>query len=382
MQPGADAPILQNVPVKLPPLSPGVCAVHPQLLAHPTSFNHLVLAWAEGGNALNPCPIEVGGGQMRLGLIGIGGKGTVFGNPADCPSGVALPVAWRVALHLAAPVNGNPENVSELSGLLARPSLSGTLTWVGAYPGGWAGAGKFVNTAAYADFAAQAQASRPVLSDAANSAVLLSLTQFNKLANDAIPSVDAIKVALDGTLAATAKSIVTSVDLNGTAATFRAVEAAWDPDASRIGIAISGTIVQAGVTKGFLAFGRATAEQAALSKPSVVQLFEPPLDYVGSPVIQSFRVAEIPASTDFLLVWSMPNSTNLQIMRLQPIDDKQMIVKLIQSLATDFISHASGDLVSSSGGLSELVIAPVGQRFSIAYEAIGALRILTAPIPQ
>ena len=118
------------------------------------------------------------------------------------------------------------------------------------------------------------------------------------------------------------------------------------------------------------------------ASPGVIALFQPPADFVGAPVIQASRIADLPGTTDFLVAFAFPGSSKLQLVRVHPVDGQPAQLGPSVAVAGDFSGHWPGEAVQSYGGLSELVIDSAGQRYSLVYESVFGLSILTAPIPQ
>ena len=382
LPPGAVQPVFVDVPAQKPPGQPGWCSVHPILAAHPTTYQHLVLAWTEGGNAASPCPIDSSRGQVRLALVGVGGKGILLGGWGSCtgPTGLGLPM--RPMLSLLQMPGGMADQPGGLGGLLVRAGANGGLAWQGGWLQAWGGTGKSLPIGSLPDTTASALSSRPVRSEWTDGALLFSLSQHKAAGKDPVSAVDATKIAPDGTPASTAKALIVAADLPGTQHAWHAVEAAWDPDVGRVGLLLSGTVVQNGETKGVLAFARVTPDQALPGKPSVLQLFTPPDGFAGTVVLHAFRLAQLPGTGDFLVLWAWPGSKALNLARVQPLDDKQFFIQSIATVATNYVGYAAGTPVPSSGGLSELVVSPDGQRVSVAYESVGALYLLTMAVPK
>ena len=159
------------------------------------------------------------------------------------------------------------------------------------------------------------------------------------------------------------------------------MQTTWDPDAARLGLLISGTYQDTGGIRGFLALGRASWGQSPLGNPTVLALFQPGPAYTGDAVIRAFRVAEVPGSVDLLVAWALPSSTDLHVARIQPVTDKNFIVKSSTVVSTAFQGHVATPGVQDGGGLSALVIAPDGKRYSLAWESTGGIRVLTALLP-
>ncbi len=351
------------------------CSQMPQLQQHPATYDHLVLSWLQAN------PASCAPGALASALVGVAGSGKSSVLTSPCPSGVPAPLLARPGIDLLIAAGANPDKVEDLSGVVLRPASQGDLQWQGSGTLGWGGAGKAIAHATIQAYVEMPLPTRPLVVAQSLGRALLSLGQFTK-PGDTFSALELLKIAPDGNLDASAKVIMTGAETPGNSATYAGVDAAWDPEAGKLGVLISGTYVELGVTKGFIAFGRGSADAASpLANPAVVALFEPPAGYVGPAVIQAFRIAEIPGSPDFLLAWAMPGSASLQFMRLQPVDDKQFVVKKISLLASDFAGHSTGSFIKDGGGLSELVLAADGKRFSLAWESNGGLALITAALP-
>jgi len=377
LQPGDETVLAMDVPS-----APGWCALHPVLLAHPATNTELVLAWLEGGDALSACPAAASGGRLRLGLVGQGADVVSAGPPASCPDSGDGTAPTQPALHLLALPGGNLDSVESLFGLVLRGALQGPNYWLGKYPDAWGGPGTPLPAGNVPGYLPMPAPSRPTHVVWPGGGAALSTAVYSKLGSPLVPVVDTVNMNADGQLAAEAVSHVGSIDLPGDPLVFHALSTAWDADAGRIGIVASGTLVSGGITKGFLAFHRISPEQSEAPAAHVIALFQAPADSGNSAAIQAVRITDLPGSADFLVAFAFPGSSNLQLVRVHPLDDLQTTLGPIATVATDFEGHWLGETVQAYGGLSELVIDPAGQRYTIVYESISGLSILTAPIPQ
>ncbi len=370
LEPGASQPTW----LAFPGPGSGQCVMHPVLADHPATFNHLVLGW------LQTSQLSCSPGAMRLALVGLAGAGKSAVLSVPCPGPPGVPTVWRPDLDLTGQQGGNPDKVQDIGGLLVRSQADGLLAWNGVASASWGGSGKAAPHASWQDYTQTTVPSRPVHADLANGKVLFSLSKFTK-GSDSFAGLEAVLLGADGTLANTAKVILTSAEVPGTDVAYAALDAVWDPDSGRVAVLLSGTYVAGGIERGFLAFARVLPDQVPVAKPLVVTLFDPPALFPDAPVIRAFRLAELPSTGDFLLAWALPGSPTVQLMRLQPLDDKQFLVKSIQPLATNFTGHGSGAGVEDFGGLSELAIAPDGKRFSLAWESTTGVHLLTGVVP-
>ncbi|MSP91526.1 MAG: hypothetical protein EXR79_06955 [Myxococcales bacterium] len=380
LPPGADAPLLLPVPVAGPAGSPSWCGVHPTLHAHPATFHHLVLAWLEGGGAQSECSVESTGGAARVALVGLNGKGLAAAPAASCAKGAGSPLALRPALQLVASVGGAADAVQAIAGTLVRAGAADALYWTGSATA-WGGAAKSLPKGGLADAAAGAVVGRPVRTTTGAGAAVLVPTRF--LSADGkgpVDGLDLIVLGATGEPAATAKSVLAGVTIATSGVVWHSVEAAWDSDAGRIGVLVAGAAVEAGAPKAFLAFARVNPDTSTVAKPTAVQVFDAPSGLAGVPALAGLRIADIPGSVDFLLAFVMPASTAVQVARLQPIDDKQFVIKSLDTVATSFAAVDPAGGLLAGGGLSELAIDPAGKRYSLAWEGAGGVWLLTAEL--
>lgn len=352
----------------------GQCAVQPLLLDHPATFDHLVLAWLQ--TSATTCPA----GGLRLALLGLGGAGKSTTLAVPCPTGPGLPEPWLADPDLQAFPGAVANKVQDLGGLLLRGGMTETLAWHGAAALAWGGSGKPLVQASWLDWTPAIASARPVHVVQPSGKLLLTVQSFQKGA-DTLPALAGTKISDGGSVDTLTKVLVTGAEAPGTNLSYAGIQAAWDPEAARVGVLVSGLYEESGETRAFLAFTRLTADQPVMAKPAVVALFDPPADFPGAATIHAFRVAELQGTADFLLAWALPGSTAVQVMRLHPLDDKQFVVKSVTAVANNFAGHSSGPFVTGGGGLSELVISPDGKRFSLAWESTGGLHLLTALVP-
>jgi hypothetical protein len=364
MEPGAEDPTL--LPWQAPAAS---CLEQPALSAHPATFDHLVLSWLETGAS---CPA----GALRFALLGMDGAATSSTVASGCPSGKALP--WRPEpLWLAGP--GANTDPATLGGLLVRAGTGGLLGWLGAASTAWSGPGKAMPTAGYLDWKLLPVPTLPSYVQHPVGKLVFDLAQFQK-SGDSLAAVSATPVELDGAVG-TPQLLAVGAEVPGSEVSFAGVQVAWDPDGARLGVLISGTYQEAGGARGFLALGRAAWGQPPLSNPTVVALFEPGAGYTGDAAVRAFRLTELPGTSDFLLAWVLPTSDEVHLARLQPVTDKSFVVKSNAVLANGFQGHVAAPGVQDGGGLSQLLVAPDGKRYSLAWETAKGIRVLTALLP-
>ncbi len=341
------------------------CAALPQLIAHPASFAHLALAWQEWTGT---CPNASG----RLAVIAPEGK--TAGPATGClPAAVGRPV---VALGT---LGGDPASPNSLSGHIG--ASDGSEVWLssGAYPLDWAKP-KSLKPSGAPQGSVATTAGRPALVAAPAGPYLLSPVTFIPSATsglDPVPTLQLDKIGDQGAKG-TAKVAAQDIDVVAQGLAYHAVEAIWDPESKRIGALLSGALQQAGQTKVFLAWLRLDPDGTATVAPSLWQTLDAPKP--GATAIAAFRVAEIPASPDFLLAWAMPGATTIAVARVKPLDDKKLLTVWNQVVAKDWTSTTAAQVLVGSGGLSELVVAPKGDRFSLAYETASGLSVLTLAV--
>ena len=161
---------------------------------------------------------------------------------------------------------------------------------------------------------------------------------------------------------------------------YHAVEAAWDSDGSRLGVLISGTISQAGTLHGFLAFARIAPDAPDSPSVGVVQFPNPVANL--PPHIHAFRIVDLPGTTDFLAAWLLPDGTGLQVARIKPLNDKKFVLQGTFQVDTAALPTGLGAPVLTNGGLSELVLAPKGDRLTLVWQTPSGLSMITAPVPK
>jgi len=384
-EPAAKAPAFRQLKTPSPTGTASWCAIHPVLSAHPTTFDAVVMGWVEGGANGSACALSSRGGLLRVGLAGLHGADVAMSVGSKCPSGGGpQPEAARPAMILlgAGPIS-NKQDPAQLSGLVARASGAGPLTYAGNVVGAWgAASGVVLPPSALAGHTEFKTASRPVVSAWTSGSALFSVSRYKNSAGGYVPAVTAVRVDGKGKLAPKRNVVLTGVALAGATPAYHAVEATYDPDIKRVGVLVSGTLATANSIRGFLAFARIHPDQATLGSPQVAVVHDVPKAIGGQATISAFRVAQIPGSPHFLAAWAAPNTAIIKAFRIQPKDDSSFTAVDLGALAGTFSGQTVGTTVVSSGGLSELLVDPDGQRFSLAWEGVGSLYLLTAPISK
>ena len=264
--------------------------------------------------------------------------------------------------------------------MLARATQDGVRVWQGGVTAAWGGAGGGIKPGDVPATSAQLLSVRPVLLTLdAMAPVLVSLSRHDG-GTEPVYSVDVTAVTADPGAAVATSSKLVGVDNTSSAVIYRGVDAVWDPDTQRVAVLISGTLQYAGQTMGFLALAR-TALDAPLTTPTILRLFGPAPGSNAPPVLHAFRLAEVPGSPDFLLACGATDATTLELLRVHPLSDAQFTVTAAKILTNDFVTHETGDAILGFGGLSELAIAPDGSALSLVYETIGAVRLISMPMP-
>jgi hypothetical protein len=381
LPPGDDKPVVIALPVTGPEGSPSWCAVHPSLYAHPGTFHHLVAAWLEGGGPQSTCGLLSTGGAARVALVGIGGKGVAAAPVSDCAKGDGSPLAMRPALELLAASGSSADKVQDLTGTLVRAAPKNALAWTG-LASAWGGTGVALPAGTLTDATPLALVGRPVRTASNTGAAMLVPMRYTKPGGQTVDALDAIQLDAAGAPAAAAKTVLAGAAIASSGLSWHGVEAAWDPDAARVGVLVAGSTVDGADKKAFLAFARALPGQVSAPKPNVAQVFTAPSGFTGTPYVTAYRIAEIPQSPDFVIVWVAPGGGNVMMARLQPLDDQQFVIKSLAPVGSGFVSHDGGAAGTTADGLSEIALDPVGKRVSLAWEGDGTAWLLTAPVPQ
>ncbi len=361
----------QLAPSTPPPGAAGWCALHPQFLAPGAGNPALQLAWAEGGNTASACDVVATGGALRFAALN-GASPLVAGNSAACPAAGGLLARPAVALTATA-VNG------DLAGVLARATADGVHAWQGAVTTAWGGAGLAIGPGSLPATTALVTNARPLLLADAPGPLLVTLSRHDD-GPAPLFAVDVTAVTADPGAPVTSACKLAGVDNTSSAVVYRGVDAVWDPDTQQVAVLISGTLVFAGQPMGFLALAR-TAPDQPLATPTVLRLFGAAPGATAAPVLHAFRLAQVPNSPDFLLAFGATDAATLELLRVHPFSDAQFNITAGKILTSDFLSHETGDAILGFGGISELAIAPDGSAVSLVYEAVGALRMLSVPMP-
>ncbi len=362
LAPGATAPLASTLG------GGGSCASYPALLVHPNSYAHLGLFWL---GIDSTCPA----GHSRLAVLT--GSTPVVGSELGCsPAAGSRPA---VQLLSAAADLGSP---AALTAALTRSTANGLWAAAGPYGDAWLGTA----------FQAKAQASsgapaavqlwgRPTLKVLPGGAALLAPALLAAPSAGAPPmaSVQLAKVSAAGGLGNLVLA-TQALDVLGEGQTYHAVEAAWDNEGSRLGMLISGTISQAGTLHGFLAFARVQPDSPDPTAVGVLQWPNPVANL--PPHIHAFRIADLPGTSDFLVAWVLPDGSGLQVARLKPLNDKKFVLQSALLLDAAALPAGLGAPISGNGGLSELVLAPKGDRFTVVWQTPSGLSMITAPVPK
>ena len=384
-EPVATAPEFRVLKTPSPVGASDWCATHPVLRAHPSGASALVLGWVEGGAVGSTCAVGAHGGQLRVGLAGLYGPDVALSVAAKCPSGAGpQPTDARPVLLVstAGPLSNKPDP-AQLSGLLVRASKAGPLVYDGNVVGDWGGAsGAVLPAAQLTGHTEVMSSSRPDTSSWTVGSVLFAVSRYETATTWGVPAVTAMRVDSQGKLASKRAIVLTGVALAGDEPTYHAVEVAYDPDIKRVGVLVSGTVTTSSSTRGFLAFARVHPDQAPLASPKVAVLHDVAKAVGGSAVIAAFRIAEIPGTGDFLVVWVAPGSAVIRGFRIEPKDDSTFKGVDLGALAGNFAGQTAAGVPASSGGLSELLMDPHGDRFSLVWEGAGALYLLTAAVQK
>lgn len=365
----------QLAPSSPPPGASGWCAINPQFAAIGTTTSDLLLAWTEGGNTATACDVIATGGALRFAAIPGNGQVATAGPLAACPS--AGGTLARPAIGLDASSTGLTGN---LSGILVRATLDGVRSWQGAVTAQWGGDGVGLLPGIMSNTTAQVVSGRPVvLNSGANAPLLVALSRHDG-GSEPLFAVDVTAVTADPAAPVQMTSKLAGIDNTSSAVVYRGLDAAWDPDTQQVGVLVSGTVAIGGEPMAFLAIAR-TSLGTPLATPTILRLIGQAAGSTAPPVLHAFRIAQIPNSPDFLLALGATNATTLELLRVHPLGDTQFSIIASKIVANDFVTHETGDTVLGSGGLSELAVAPGGGSVSIVYEAVGAVRLVSLPMP-
>jgi hypothetical protein len=273
-------------------------------------------------------------------------------------------------------------NPSAISAVLARTSSSGFWTTSGPYGDAW------LNTAALGkpmglngSPATATYWGRPALKVTTGGAAILAPAQLAPQApgTTATATLQLAAVTANGAIGAFAVA-AGPLDVLGDEQTYHAVESAWDADGGRLGAVVSGTLVQAGSLRAFLAFARIAPESGVPATVGVLQWPEP---LAGkSPHLHAFRIADVPGSGDFVVAWLGTDGSGLNVARVKPLNDKKFVLQSTTQVDAAALPMGGGAPILGHGGLSELVLAPKGDRFTLVWQTANGLAMITAPLPK
>lgn len=344
------------------------CASHPALLVHPNSYAHLGLFWQ---NIDSSCAA----GHSRLAVL-TGGPPVVGAELACSPAGGSRPAVQLLS------AGADLDSPSALTAVLARATSSSLWAASGPYGDPWLTNSYQAKALGPGGSAAAVQLwGRPTLKAVPGGGVMVVPALLGPLVpgGAAVTTVQLAKVTASGGVGSFALA-VEPLGLLGESQTYHAAEVSWDADGNRLGLLISGTISQAGTLRGFLAFARIIPDSPDASAVGVVQWPDPVVN--APPHIHAFRIADLPGSTDFLVAWLLPGGTGLQAARIKPLNDKKFVLQGVVQVDAAALPAGSGAPIQANGGLSELVIAPKGDRFTLVWQTPSGLSMITAPVPK
>ena len=362
--PNAGAPPLQlNIPG-----ASGSCAAFPALLVHPTSYTHLGLYWLQVDTA---CP----NGRSNLAVLS-GAQPSMAGALACGPVAGGAPAVQLLS------AGADLANPTAVSAALARTSSSGFWAASGTYGDAWLSSGALGKPMGMTGSPATATYwGRPALKVTTGGAAILAPAQLAPQApgTTASATLQLAAVAANGAIGPLSVA-AGPLDVLGDEQTYHAVEAAWDADGGRLGAVISGTLVQAGALRAFLAFARIAPGSGSPATVGVLQWPEPVTG--KAPHIHAFRIADVPGSGDFVVAWLGPDGSGLNVARVKPLNDKKFVLQSTTQIDTAALPTGSGAPILGHGGLSELVLAPKGDRFTLVWQTNSGLAMITAPLPK
>ena len=381
-QPGKSNPFNQLLPTGLPEPAGTLCAAHPVLRPHPTTFDALALAWLEGGHPMGGCGFETAGGAPRVGLIGIGGTKASLANASPCPAAGSYVVAQRPAFSLLTGGAGSPPSPAQLGGLLFRAHADALLRYNGSAVTAWGGAaGKALPALDGLAGNEKIGSSRPVAVPWTKGSALLAISHVKMLPGWGTPALTAQRFDDLGVAVGKRKLIATGVGMSGTEPRYYGVEAAYHGEAKKLGVLLSGSVVDGDLLRSFLAFVRADPDQVNVVDPKPAVWVTELKDKVSDGIIRACRIAPLPGGGDFLVVWAAPGTNVLKALRINPVSDTEFTTKDLGAIAGNFVGHVDGPGLVNSGGLSDIVIDPALTRYSVAWEGVGVVHLLTAPLP-
>ena len=373
--PRGATPTVHYLPATSPTGSAAWCAVAPQFSPPVDGISGAVLSWLEGGNALSGCDIASKGGAFRLGVFAPGAATAELGPLAECP--VAGVTSARPAVWLQAQAGAG---VADIAGAIARPTKNGTQLWLGQATSGWGQSGLPLQPATWLGMTDAPTMVRPLFTHLPGGLALTTVSQHQPASGDTLFSLDLAQVPADFSQLPSALPVLAGVDNTATKVVYRGADVVADPDSQKVVVLLSGTLSAQDNAVGFLSLARVHPGDPAVV-PTVLRFFPQPAGSSAPPVLHAFRLAEIPGSQDVLIAFGGTDDNTLQLLRVQPVSDLYWTVVSAKVLATDFVSHETGDLIVNSGGLSELAISPDGQTVSLVYETVGAVRLFSLPVP-
>ena len=382
-RPGQSLPTAHTLPTNQAGTAGKWCAAHPVLRPHPTSFDALAMSWLEGGHPSGACGFEATGGGPRVGLIGLGGAGVSLANGSPCAKAAAGGAPWphRPAFTLLTGGTGSPPTPAQLGGLLFRPTNKGLLRYAGSAVTAWGGGdGKGLPVLSEGEATEQFDGSRPVALPWTTGSAMLAVSHMKPAQGWGAPVLTAGRFNDKGAAVGQRKVIATGVALSGAEPRYYGVEAAYHGEAKRIGVLLSGSVIDGDQVRTFLAFLRVDPDQAKVQSPKVAAWHSEPNAKGKGSFIRAYRVAPLPGG-EFLVVWAAPGANVLKAMRVIPSSDSEFATKDLGAIAGNFVGHVDGPAVANSGGLSEIVIDPALSRYSVAWEGVGTVHLLTAALP-
>ena len=376
---GGSAPQVQPLPLVTPGGEAAWCQTHPVWMSHPSSYDALVLAVLEGGQGQGSCGIDARGGRLRLLLAGVGGNGISAGAAPPCPDGPPMPLPWRPDLRLRQSGSASgPPSLSKLHGLLVRATAAGSQRWFGEAATALGGQGAAPPAVVIAGAVEVEVAVRGAVTPWIAGGVFWAPTRHLG-PNGGIASLVAWPIDSLGVPADKRNAVLQGAAVAGDIR-YDAVDAVFDPDAAKVAVLISGVAADVGKDRAFLAFARVRPDQPLTSGPSMLVVADLP---GGLPpkAIDAFRLARLPAAKGYLAVWVPPGGVALHAAKITASSDFAFAAQNLGVLSDAFASHSPGVGADTYGGLSELIVDPTGTRYSLAFEGIGKLWLLTAPLP-
>lgn len=117
--------------------------------------------------------------------------------------------------------------------------------------------------------------------------------------------------------------------------------------------------------------------------PATVGVLQWPEPVAGkAPHIHAFRIADVPGSGDFVVAWLGSDGSGLNVARVKPLNDKKFVQQSTTQIDAAALPMGSGAPILAHGGLSELVLAPKGDRFTLVWQTSSGLALITAALPK